>query len=162
VVIGGRVGGMIILIIVMMYFIHSRDTEATNVIAQERAAIYEIEVGVNYSDVYQEPIGSAPPPSSPLCNAIDKSMANGQQVPLSFEGKSTLSPVALAAYKRAISESVKAAPVCMIRMENPKVIALLPCGHKAYCAECFVDPILSQGNRPYCRTAVTGTIRLYD
>jgi hypothetical protein len=71
-------------------------------------------------------------------------------------------PAALAAYKCAISESVNAAPVCMICMENPKVIALLPCGHKAYCEEFFLDPILSQGNCPYCRTAVTGTVRLYD
>jgi hypothetical protein len=246
-----------------MYFIRSRkNTETTNVIAQKRAAIYEIEVGVNFLDRYQEPIASAPPLSSPLYNAIDASMAAGQEVPLSFEGKSTPSapplspfdmsagqrirlppilqsipevmysceccldfklpvekgvlcsnvdrphficncenndcfstmitaqtndqatfmkngnyivcayclaldssvvipfdqvrvakhanPVALAAYKRAISESVNAAPVCMICMENPKVIALLPCGHKAYCAECFVDPMLSQGNCPYC------------
>eukprot|EP00596_Hydrurales_sp_CCMP1899_P001805 CAMPEP_0119048246 /NCGR_PEP_ID=MMETSP1177-20130426/57894_1 /TAXON_ID=2985 /ORGANISM="Ochromonas sp, Strain CCMP1899" /LENGTH=108 /DNA_ID=CAMNT_0007023893 /DNA_START=361 /DNA_END=684 /DNA_ORIENTATION=- len=63
-------------------------------------------------------------------------------------------PDALAAYKRAISESDNATPVCIICMENPKVIALLPCGHKAYCAECFVDPMLRQGNCPYCRTAV--------
>jgi hypothetical protein len=71
-------------------------------------------------------------------------------------------PVALAAYKRAISESANAAPVCMICMENPKIIALLPCGHKAYCAECFIDPILGQGNCPYCRTPITGTVRLFD
>jgi hypothetical protein len=71
-------------------------------------------------------------------------------------------PIALAAYKYAVSESVNAALVCMICMERPKVIALIPCGHKAYCAECFVDPILGQENCPYCRTAVTETIRLYD
>jgi hypothetical protein len=71
-------------------------------------------------------------------------------------------PVALAAYKCAISESANVAPVCMICLDGPKVIALLPCGHKAYCAECFIDPILSQGNCPYCRTPITGTVRLFD
>jgi hypothetical protein len=71
-------------------------------------------------------------------------------------------PAALAAYKRAVSESANDAPVCMICMERPKVIALIPCGHRAYCAECFVDHILGQENCPYCRTAVTGTVRLYD
>jgi hypothetical protein len=71
-------------------------------------------------------------------------------------------PAALATYKRAISESANVAPVCMICLEGPKVIALLPCGHRAYCAECFIDPILSQGNCPYCRTPITGTVRLFD
>jgi hypothetical protein len=70
--------------------------------------------------------------------------------------------IALAAFRRAVLESVKSVPVCMICLDGPKVIALLLCGHKAYCAACFVDPILSQGNCPYCRTPITGTVPLFD
>jgi hypothetical protein len=41
-------------------------------------------------------------------------------------------PVELATFECAVSEALNATPVCMICLEGPKVIALLPCGHKAY------------------------------
>jgi cellulose synthase/poly-beta-1,6-N-acetylglucosamine synthase-like glycosyltransferase len=53
------------------------------------------------------------------------------------------SPVALIAFKRAVSESVNAVPVCMICLEGPKVIALLPCGHKVMMMKMMIYEYIS-------------------
>ena len=235
---------VVLIILIIIYYIRSRDANLVSAIAEIKTAIIVDEIEIGIHGPYVEPIPSAPPLSSPLYDVINISAS--QIIPLTLEKKVELTyscvscsdfklhvekgvmcgnighshficnfknndcfsamittqtndlaafmkfgnyitcahcmaldsrivtpfdearvvkysnPVALAAYKRAISESANVAPVCMICFEGPKVIALLPCGHKAYCAECFIDPILSQGNCPYCRTPITGTVRLFD
>jgi hypothetical protein len=71
--------------------------------------------------------------------------------------------VALTAFNRAVSNSVSAVPVCTICLDAPRVIALLPCGHKAYCEACFADFRLGGVSKcPFCRTDVAGTTRVFD
>jgi hypothetical protein len=62
-----------------------------------------------------------------------------------------------------IATEAEAIPLCIICFEAPKVRALLPCGHKTCCDECFKDPEVSgMSTCPYCRENVTGTVRVYD
>jgi hypothetical protein len=53
---------------------------------------------------------------------------------------------------------------CVICIDALRVITLVPCGHKTYCASCFADPIVrSQKECPICRITVTSVLeRVYD
>jgi hypothetical protein len=49
----------------------------------------------------------------------------------------------------------------MICLDAPKVWALVPCGHKTSCDECFKQPAVSgMSTCPYCRMNVTGTFQI--
>lgn len=70
---------------------------------------------------------------------------------------------ALTAYKRAVSDAVFTAPVCVLCLDNPKEIILLPCFHKTYCVTCFEDPsVMNQRDCPYCREKITGSGRVFE
>jgi serine/threonine protein kinase len=70
---------------------------------------------------------------------------------------------ALSAFKRAVSDAVFTAPVCVLCLDNPKEIILLPCFHKTYCVTCFKDPsVKNQRDCPYCRKRITGSGRVFE
>jgi len=51
------------------------------------------------------------------------------------------------------------AKLCVICLEVPKTILMLPCGHKCLCSNCA----LPTNNRcPICRTTVTTTVKVFE
>lgn len=49
---------------------------------------------------------------------------------------------------------------CVICLDGEATMATVPCGHRAYCADCGADP-RERGPCPVCRQSVTNIIRIY-
>lgn len=48
---------------------------------------------------------------------------------------------------------------CVVCLNAPKVMALVPCGHQCACAQC--SPLLEGKPCPICRSMVQGTMRIF-
>lgn len=51
---------------------------------------------------------------------------------------------------------------CVVCMENKRVVALLPCGHKYTCASCTLQLYEDGSQCPNCRKEFTDVLRVYD
>jgi ankyrin repeat protein len=57
----------------------------------------------------------------------------------------------------ALPDDVFTVLQCVICMNAPTVIALLPCKHRPYCEACFMDPRSSTLDCPICNGPLAGT-----
>jgi hypothetical protein len=53
--------------------------------------------------------------------------------------------------------------LCVIYINDPRVVVLLPCAHTAYCESCYKIPMVKNDKHcPFCRTLQTGDLpRIY-